>query len=317
MPKGGSHQNSRRNKEMSTEHAEDGKRAAHGEEETTQTRRLFSQKMHTKRREWTRMIEKTKTAHWKEFLDTASSGTLWKAAAYMGPRDNYTNIPPLKVGKREVTDNTDKAHALLESFFPQMAEPTPEAVTPMREEIRWTPITELEIEKALRAAKGSTAPGEDGLPTLVWKNIWKYISHLVVQIFATSINLGYYPRRWKTARIVTLRKPGKPDYTIPGAYRPISLLNTLGKLLEAVMAKRLSYYAETYNLLPDTQFGGRPGRTTEQALLVLANEIDRAWLRNKVVTLVAFDLKEAFNGVNKLTLDARLKERSIPTTARK
>lgn len=63
------------------------------------------------------------------------------------------------------------------------------------------------------------------------------------------------------------------------------------------MARRLSYYAETYGLLPETQFGGRPGRTTEQALLVLTNAIDQAWLKNKVITLVAFDLKGAFNGV--------------------
>ena len=76
---------------------------------------------------------------------------------------------------------------------------------------------------------------------------------------------------------MVLRKAGKPDYSLPGAYRPISLLNTLCKLLEAVMARRLSYYAEHYELLPDTQFGGRPGRTTEQALLLLANAIDRAW----------------------------------------
>jgi hypothetical protein len=54
-----------------------------------------------------------------------------------------------------------------------------------------------------------------------------------------------------------LRKPGKPDYSIPGAYRPISLLNTLGKILEAVMARRLSFWAEAYKLLPDTQFGGQ------------------------------------------------------------
>jgi hypothetical protein len=88
-----------------------------------------------------------------------------------------------------------------------------------------------------------------------------------------------------------LRKPGKPDYTVPGAYRPISLLNTLGKILEAVMARRLSIWAENHKLLPDTQFGGRRGRNTEQALLVLANAIDRAWQRSKVVTLIAFDLK--------------------------
>ncbi|KAJ5199442.1 hypothetical protein N7472_004646 [Penicillium cf. griseofulvum] len=41
----------------------------------------------------------------------------------------------------------------------------------------------------------------------------------------------------------------------------------------------------------------RPGRTTEQALLVLLNAIDRAWYKNKVVTLVSFDLKGAFNGI--------------------
>ena len=51
-----------------------------------------------KRREWTRTIEQTKATHWKEFLDNASSGNLWKVTIYIGPRDSYTNIPPLKVG---------------------------------------------------------------------------------------------------------------------------------------------------------------------------------------------------------------------------
>ena len=96
-----------------------------------------------------------------------------------------------------------------------------------------------------------------------------------------------------------LRKPRKSDYTLAAAYRPLLLLNTLGKVLEAIMARRLSYWAEKHKPLPDTQFGGRSGRSTKQALLVLANAIDQAWLRDKVVTLVAFDPKGAFNGVNK------------------
>lgn len=83
------------------------------------------------------------------------------------------------------------------------------------------------------------------------------------------------------------------------------------------MARRLSHLAEKHGLLPDTQFGGRPGRTTEQALLVLSNAIDRAWYKHNVVTLMAFDLKGAFNGVNKVSLDARLRARRIPAVARK
>ncbi|KAI3055668.1 hypothetical protein CBS147353_11278 [Aspergillus niger] len=130
-------------------------------------------------------------------------------------------------------------------------------------------------------------------------------------IFRRSVDLGYYPNHWKQARIVVLRKPGKSDYSAPGAYRPISLLNTLGKILEAVMARRLSYWAKKYGLLPDTQFGGRPGRNTEQALLALANSVDRAWGRSRVVTLIAFDLKGAFNGVHQISIDARLRARGL------
>ena len=247
--------------------------------------------MRRKRREWTRTVEKVKATHWKEFLDKAQEGHLWKAATYMRPRDHYTNIPALKVGSEEVTENQDKAKAFLEAFFPKMADAEEETIMPCREEIKWEPISELEIHRSLKAAKGRTAPGEDGIPTLVWKHLWPYLHDTITHLFTKSIELGYHPYRWKRARIVVLKKPGKPDYSVPGAYRPISLLNTLGKILEAVIARRLSFWAETYKLLPDTQFGGRPGRNTEQALLVLANAVDRAWLRSKVVTLIAFDLQ--------------------------
>lgn len=39
--------------------------------------RLFTE-MHSKRRAWTRAIERAKSSHWKEFLDQASSQTVWK-----------------------------------------------------------------------------------------------------------------------------------------------------------------------------------------------------------------------------------------------
>lgn len=271
--------------------------------------------MREKRRKWTRAVEKAKATHWKEFLDKAGEGQIWKAATYMRPRDAYMSIPAIQVGTEEIADNQRKAEAFLETFFPKMSEPESEEVSPA-EELPWEPITEEEIYRSLRVAKGTTAPGRDGIPTLVWKHLWTFLKGTITTIFTKSVDLGYYPRKWKQARIIVLRKPGKPDYSVPGAYRPISLLNTLGKLLEAVMARRLSYWAEKYKLLPDTQFGGRPGRNTEQALLVLTNAVDRAWVRSRVVTLIAFDLKGAFNGVSKTTLDARLRAKGIPSKAR-
>ncbi|THC94138.1 hypothetical protein EYZ11_006387 [Aspergillus tanneri] len=51
--------------------------------------------------------------------------------------------------------------------------------------------------------------------------------------------------------------------------------------------------------------------------MLAANTIDRAWLGQRVVTLVAFDLKGAFNGVNKTSLDTRLQFKGIPAVARR
>ncbi|KYG40116.1 hypothetical protein M433DRAFT_257975, partial [Acidomyces richmondensis BFW] len=60
----------------------------------------------------------------------------------------------------------------------------------------------------------------------------------------------HQPNSFKHSITVVLRKPQKPDYTKAGAYRPIALLNTLAKVLEAVVARRIPKEAEQRKLLP-------------------------------------------------------------------
>jgi hypothetical protein len=48
----------------------------------------------------------------------------------------------------------------------------------------------------------------------------------------------------------------------------------------------------------------------------LRNVIDRAWLSSKVITLVAFDLKGAFNGASGPFLDLQFMAKGIPTMLR-
>ncbi|KAG2001218.1 hypothetical protein GB937_010390 [Aspergillus fischeri] len=127
---------------------------------------ILFEDMRKKRRAWTRAIEKAKATHWKEFLDRAGEGHLWRAASYMRPRESYGNIPPLKRETEEIVDNPGKAKLFMETFFPKMAAPENEADMEQREEIPWVPITEQEVHRALQAAKGMKAPGEDGMPML-------------------------------------------------------------------------------------------------------------------------------------------------------
>jgi hypothetical protein len=55
--------------------------ATRGKEDVT-TMNFFVE-MRTRRREWTRAIQRTKAIHWNEFLDKASSRTVWKATPYL------------------------------------------------------------------------------------------------------------------------------------------------------------------------------------------------------------------------------------------
>ena len=97
----------------------------------------------------------------------------------------------------------------------------------------------------------------------------RIIGKQLARLFTACLQLGYHLRAFRTAVTVVLRKPGKPDYSDLAAYRPIALLNTLGKMLESIVAGRISTLVERYSLLPDEQYGARPRRSTEDALLNL------------------------------------------------
>jgi hypothetical protein len=70
-----------------------------------------------------------------------------------------------------------------------------------------------------------------------------------------------------------LRKPNKNNYTIPKAYKSIALLNTMGKLLELIITRRFTNFAENHNLLPNTQMGAKAERSTETALQLITKQI--------------------------------------------
>jgi hypothetical protein len=62
-------------------------------------------------------------------------------------------------------------------------------------------------------------------------------------------------------------------YDTPGAWRPIALLNTIGKLIEAIIVKRIQGVAERHRLFPSTQMGARRARSMETALELLTEQI--------------------------------------------
>ena len=118
-------------------------------------------------------------------------------------------------------------------------------------------ITENEIFQTIKHLQTRKALGPDQIPNEVLKVIAIEICSYLQQIFNDSFTLAYYLLHFKESIIVILRKHGSnKDYTSPKSYRPISLLNTIGKIMEAILATRISYMATTHSLLPKTHFGG-------------------------------------------------------------
>jgi ribonuclease HI len=259
-------------------------------------------------------IRKQKKKHWNEFL--ADNDNIWKAAKYLKSGDDaaFGKVPQLLRADGTMTaDHKEQAEELLTKFFPPLPDRIDdEGTRPQRAPLELSAITVEEVERQLLATKSWKAPGEDGLPAIVWKMTWPVVKHSVLELFRMSLEEGVLPRQWRHAKIIPLRKPNKESYTIAKAWRPISLLATLGKVLESVVAERISHAVETYGLLPTSHFGARKQRSAEQALLLLQEQIYAAWRGRRVLSLISFDVKGAYNGVCKERLLQRMKARGIP-----
>src|SRR5690606_39820560 len=100
------------------------------------------------------------------------------------------------------------------------------------------------------------------------------------------------------------------------AYRPVALLNCLGKVLEKIMATRLAYMAEQHKLLYQDQMGGRPQRSAVDTVLALVHEINAGKKRKKVTSALFMDVKGAFDNVSKDRLLLTMTSMSLPGTLR-
>ena len=95
------------------------------------------------------------------------------------------------------------------------------------------------------------------------------------------------------------------------AYRPISLLNTLGKALESILAQRIAYAVEKHRLLPKGHLGGRKGMSAEHALHGLVEKVYQAWNAGDVASLLLLDVSGAFDHVSHVRLLHNLRKRKV------
>ena len=272
-----------------------------------------------------KILKKAKRAYFRRTMQEASQdqGKLWKLSKWAKRKAKGLLEPEyfgkLKKENVEAIRVEEKVGIFRRECFPPPPNADLEDLPGFRYPIQLTTSDEVsqdELAIAVWKTKPDKAPGPDELPNRIVKMITEQATTELVRLFTACLKHGYHPREFRKAITVMLKKPGKKDYTDPAAYRPIALLNTLGKILESIVAGRISDLAERWELLPDTQYGARPGRSTETALLNIYEQTRAAWARSKraVVTILAMDVAKAFDRVSHARLVHNLRKRRIPQT---
>lgn len=165
-----------------------------------------------------------------------------------------------------------------------------------------------EIKDAIYSFKNHKAPGPDniriGAIKLAGPALWNHIRKIVNYTLTT----GYYPDRWKIGECIFLHKAGK-NYKDPSSYRPITLLNIMGKICERIIYWRL--LPQVRNMIPTHQHGFTHKRGTGTQILRTAKIITEALENNESAAMVSTDLSKAFDSINHRGLTKKMQTAGV------
>ena len=127
-----------------------------------------------------------------------------------------------------------------------------------------------ELKRAAGRLKANTAPGIDEVPNEILKEVIGAYAEILLEAFNSCLREGRFFVDWKKQRLVLLRKGNKPLQDA-SSYRPISLLGTMGKLLEELILQWLQTLLAGNKSLSENQFGFRKGTSTVDAIQAVVN----------------------------------------------
>jgi len=197
---------------------------------------------------------------------------------------------------RDIYANEDKAKALVNSFFLKKPVELTVPANPIYPQLLDEPdqLSEERIHRHIAKLSPHKVPGPDGIPNIVLQQNADIIVPVLYWIYAAILELGEYPTIWSESITAVIRKSGKPSYDVSKAYQPIALLNTMEKVLTAIIAEEITNLIEKENLLSKNHFGGCLGCTTMDAIHLLVHCIKLTWQKDKVASILFLDVKGAF-----------------------
>jgi hypothetical protein len=241
------------------------------------------------------------------------------ATGKMGKRKNLSpttpTIPNLVPASKIATTDSKKAEALKSWFFPPMpyADLTDILSASYQIEMFFPMfVSEEMISSVIKKLHPFKAAGSDGILFFVFECLGSPLFSFFQRLFHACINLSDHHTAFCHCITVPLKKPGKGDYTVPGAWQSIALHNTLGKVLESVIIWQTSSLSEVDFLLPGKHMGAYHCRSLDTALDFLVKQINET-VQNKdgVATLLSLIMTGDFDRIVPAWLLHSVRERKL------
>ncbi|KAF7489848.1 Retrovirus-related Pol polyprotein from type-1 retrotransposable element R1 [Sarcoptes scabiei] len=250
------------------------------------------------RNKYVRTIRKKKFQQWKVFLEEINTNNTWGNTHKLiknklNPKTHTLPIiedfPPNEHPKiiENIVNNMFPTHTNSPNIEHSTTQESPEQEYNISKEY---------IENLI-SKTSKKAPGSDNVTYTMLKAIREIISEPLAKIFSKCLNIGFFPQQWKKASLIIFPKPNKSDYHLHQNYRPISLLSSIGKLLEKILQIEIQNYLIENNKINPNQHGFTPKKSTITALFAIKNKIlsDK---QHKMTSLITIDFTGAFDNAD-------------------
>ena len=170
------------------------------------------------------------------------------------------------------------------------------------------PVSEKEVMKIIKGSSKASC-SLDPVPTrMLVDHLLPELLPVITDIIDASLTSGVFPEILRMALVKPLLKKISLSPEIFKNYRPISNLPFLSKVIERVVASRLTTYLARNGLLDKMQSAYKAQHSTETALLRVHNDILNAVDKKSGVFLALIDLSAAFDTVDHTILLNFLKD---------
>ncbi|KAJ6438021.1 hypothetical protein O9K51_09443 [Purpureocillium lavendulum] len=276
----------------------------------------FCREVQLAKRSFQRVVRRVKRRYWRDLIDSfTDSASVFKAVRWLRSPGAF-QPPPLQVDDIVYETQLDKANALRRATLERrtsqddIADPWIPVIT--RRTIPFAQSVSLEEVRDATLRTGNTSPGSDNITVKMLRAVWHVIGNLVHKLFQGCLNVGHHPKPFREAEVVMITKPGRRNLSEARAWRPISLLSCLGKGLERLIARRLAWASVHHGVLHPQQAGALPKRSAVDLVAALVHDIEEAFARNMVATVVTLDAEGAFDTVLQNRLILRLRQQGWP-----